>query len=179
MKRYLPVLVSIIFLLSFTASLLADGSVEQQLDQDTVQIQQDLQNTASSGQDNSYYAGNSAGKQDAVGNVIYGCGGFACGPFGVLAAVLIKTDPDPMLMNDLIQTRGAAYASGYASGYSKETRTKNVIYAGAGWVISMAVSLAYSAATTTDDDQYDRRTIPLFGLSLPLGTIRLAESPRH
>jgi len=83
------------------------------------------------------------GERDAKGNMAYGCGGFACGVFGFLAAALSNPQPSAATINQLSQTKGPDYANAYKTAYSKKAKNQNMLYAGIGWVVGAAVSLIY------------------------------------
>lgn len=83
------------------------------------------------------------GERDAKGNMAYGCGGFACGVFGFLAAALSNPQPSAAVVSQLSQTKGADYTNAYKTAYSKKAKNQNMLYAGIGWVIGAAVSLVY------------------------------------
>ncbi len=93
-----------------------------------------------------FTSGQAQGKADADGNWLYGCGGFACGPFGVLAAALSKPQPDHFIVNNLMQSRGGDYAAGYTAGYTREAKKKNITYSAIGMAVSIGVSLIYYIA---------------------------------
>lgn len=83
------------------------------------------------------------GERDAKGNMAYGCGGFACGVFGFLAAALSNPQPSAAVVSQMAQTKGADYANAYKTAYSKKAKGQNMLYAGIGWVVGAAVSLIY------------------------------------
>ena len=92
-----------------------------------------------------YTEGMRDGELDAKGNPVYGCGGFACGVFGFLAAALSDPKPSPQLLVQMEESKGKDYCIGYQMAYSKKAKKQNMIFAGAGWVIGAAVSLAIMA----------------------------------
>jgi hypothetical protein len=94
-----------------------------------------------------FTAGQAQGKADANGNWLYGCGGFACGPIGVLAAALSHPQPDQYVVNNLAQTRGADYVAGYSAAYVKEAKKKNITYSVIGMAVSVGISLIYYIAS--------------------------------
>lgn len=81
------------------------------------------------------------GQNDAKGNILYGCGGFACGVFGFLAAAVSNPQPSPAAMAQLSQTKGPEYAMAYRTAYTKKAKSQNMIYAGVGWAAAVAVVL--------------------------------------
>ncbi len=93
-----------------------------------------------------FSSGQERGKADADGNWLYGCGGFACGPFGVIAAALSKPQPDQFVVNNLLQSHSGDYAAGYTAGYAKEAKKKNITYSVIGMAVSIGVSLIYYIA---------------------------------
>ena len=81
------------------------------------------------------------GERDASGNLLYGCGGFACGVFGLLAAAISNPQPNAAVIAQLYETKGTEYALAYKYSYSKKARNQNMLYAGIGWAVTAAAAL--------------------------------------
>ncbi len=129
--------------------------------------------TEQTGNSSPFFEGTMAGKADAKGSAAYGCGGFLCGVFGVVAAAVSDPQPDPVRVNYLLQSKGSDYVSAYTTSYTKESRKKNLTYAAIGWGASVVVSTIYYVAALSqleeeDDDYYDKHPAPI-GISIPLG----------
>jgi len=92
------------------------------------------------------------GELDAKGNIAYGCGGFACGVFGFLAAAVSDPQPNPYAMMQLSEQMGPEYTNAYRMAYSKKAKKENMTYAGIGWFAAAALSLVYymSVASTVE-----------------------------
>lgn len=175
--KFVPVLFAFLALLCLGSNLYAQISDEQLPVIEPTSDHDAIQTTAPSASDNSYFAGSRDGKNDAGGNILWGCGGLVCGVVGILGAAVLDSNPDPMMMDDLLRTRGELYASGYASGYTIESRKKNMLYAGAGWlVINLAITVVY-VSEVMKLNEYKQKT-PSIGFSLPLGNMRPAYSPQ-
>ncbi|MDZ4183043.1 MAG: hypothetical protein U1B83_09215 [Candidatus Cloacimonadaceae bacterium] len=86
------------------------------------------------------------GERDAQGNYLYGCGGFACGIFGFIAAALSNPQPNASTLAQISTSKGPDYTQAYKSAYAKKARNQNMLYAGVGWVAAVVVSLVYYTA---------------------------------
>lgn len=94
------------------------------------------------------------GQRDAQGNYLYGCGGFACGVFGFIAAVLSNPQPKAATMEQIRAAKGTEYSVAYQAAYSKKAKNQNMLYAGIGWAAGAVVSLIYLSA----DPAYSKGT---------------------
>ncbi len=179
MKRITVILVLIVALLMAWCVAFAEETVEQELDREMVEAQEAVQPqavTPAQTPGTTYFDGVQSGKNDAEGELLYGCGGFACGIFGVLAALVIKPEVDPVMMGGLISTYGNDYAQGYQSGYVREARRKNINYSLVGMALGIAVSVVYSLTAEPIDIYDDSPTVKL-GFAVPFGGSNPSFSP--
>jgi hypothetical protein len=96
------------------------------------------------------------GERDAKGNPAYACGGAACGVFGFIFAALSDPKPPAHVMLELEETKGESYAMGYEMAYSKKSKSRNMVYAGVGWVVGAAISFAILINDAPQDDDYKK-----------------------
>lgn len=97
------------------------------------------------------------GQRDAKGNMLYGCGGFACGVFGFLLAAVSDPQPNPTHIASLTETKGSEYAMSYRAAYSKKAKNQNMLYAGIGWVVGTTASLIMLYSGDTGSTSYKHK----------------------
>lgn len=119
-----------------------------------------------------YQEGAAAGKADANGNIIYGFGGFFCGPLGVLGAAISDPQPEPMKVNYLLQSKGSDYVTAYTTAYTKASHKLNLTYSavgcGARILISAALYVYILNTLESEDDDYHYKNQRKIIVSVPL-----------
>ena len=115
-------------------------------------------------------------KADAHGSLLYFVGGAGLGVYGILLAALSSPDADPIVLQKLAEEHGDTFALLYADNYTREGRQKNIIYAGTGFVVTIAafvVILSYSMRFEEDytnksiDNMFpDTRVLPIYAIPL-------------
>lgn len=115
-------------------------------------------------------------KADAIGSFLYFVGGAGLGVYGILLAALSSPDADPVVLQRLAREHGDTFALLYADNYTREGRHKNIVYAGTGFVVSIAAFVVILSYSMRFEEDYtnkpldkvlpDTRVLPIYSISL-------------
>ncbi len=126
-------------------------------------------NATNSGRD-LFYQGTLDGKAAAEGNMLYACGGFACGVFGVIAAAVSDPEPNAYTVNSLLETKGSDYVNAYTTAYTKKARSQNLTYSLIGWGAEIVLATIYYVAVYSAASDPYYKAPDKIGISIPIVT---------